>query len=154
MPPLRKRKEDIEAISKKLLEKLERKFYRKDTVLSSEVVSKLEEHKWPGNVRELENVLERAINVLEGTVIKSEHLPLYIKDQEIKPTKQELPVNDTCTSPSKSSVQPFKETIAQAEKEAITHALEVTGGDKLAAAKLLGIGKTSFYNKCRVYDIR
>ncbi|MCL7745699.1 sigma-54 interaction domain-containing protein [Halalkalibacter alkaliphilus] len=154
IPPLRKRKDDIEAISNKLLQKLERKFYRKGTVLSPEVVTKLEEHKWPGNVRELENVLERAINVLDGTVILSEHLPLYIRDQKMKASEQESLNNNSSKHVSPLAVQPLKETLAQAEKKAMTHALKIADGDKLAAAKLLGIGKTSFYDKCKVYDIR
>lgn len=155
IPALRKRKEDIEAISNNLLQKLERKFYRKGTSFSPEVVEKLKEHQWPGNVRELENVLERAINVLDGTTIQLEHLPLYIRDQELKSNElKESPDNETPPKNlSQTPVQPLKETIAQAEKKAIAHALEVVGGDKLAAAKLLGIGKTSFYNKCKVYGL-
>ncbi len=44
--------------------------------------------------------------------------------------------------------------LAQVEKQAIEHALVVTKGNKLEAAKLLEIGKTSFYDKCNLYDIR
>ncbi|KHF37998.1 sigma-54 interaction domain-containing protein [Halalkalibacter okhensis] len=154
IPPLRDRKEDIAAISKKLLQKLERKFYRKGTVLSPKVVMRLEGHKWPGNVRELENVLERAINVLDGTVIKSEHLPLYIRDQEINQREEEFSMAESTSTLDLPAVKPLKVTIARAEKRAITHALEIAGGDKLAAAKLLGIGKTSFYDKCKIYEIR
>ncbi|GAE26927.1 hypothetical protein JCM9140_3035 [Halalkalibacter wakoensis JCM 9140] len=73
-----------------------------------------------------------------------------MKSNELK----ESPDNETPPKNlSQTPVQPLKETIAQAEKKAIAHALEVVGGDKLAAAKLLGIGKTSFYNKCKVYGL-
>ncbi|MDT8860155.1 sigma 54-interacting transcriptional regulator [Alkalihalobacillus sp. MEB130] len=154
IPPLRKRKEDIEAISQYLLRKIERRFYKKGTMLSSEVVDKLQRHMWPGNIRELENVLERAINVLDGTVITLEHLPLYIKDQADHSIKQEPPINNASTNGTVQTIQPLKETLAQAEKRALVHALTVTSGDKLAAAKLLGIGKTSFYDKCKLYGVK
>ena len=85
IPPLRKRKEDIQLISMSLLKKLGNRFYRKEIGLSDEVKEKLMEHAWPGNIRELENVLERCINVLDGKTIQLEHLPLYLRDKETKP---------------------------------------------------------------------
>ena len=51
-------------------------------------------------------------------------------------------------------VQPLKETLALVEKQAILHALVVTNGNKQEAAKLLEIGKTSFYEKCKLYVIK
>ena len=42
------------------------------------------QHTWPGNIRELENVLEGAINVLDGNTIELAHLPLYLRDQETR----------------------------------------------------------------------
>ena len=59
IPPLRKRKEDISFISKSLLKKLEKRFFRKGIELSEEVLKKLMEHNWPGNIRELENALAK-----------------------------------------------------------------------------------------------
>jgi transcriptional regulator with PAS, ATPase and Fis domain len=50
-------------------------------------------------------------------------------------------------------VQSLKETLAQVEKQAILHALSVTNGNKQEAAKLLEIGKTRFYEKCKIYNI-
>ncbi|CAM3661792.1 sigma 54-interacting transcriptional regulator [Cytobacillus oceanisediminis] len=152
LPPLRKRKEDIELIAKSLLHKLERKFYRNGTAISPEAIEKLAAHKWPGNVRELENVLERAINVVDGSEIQVSHLPLYIADQEVKRGDQDS--NDSIAHKSSAAVvELLKDTIEKAEKKAILHALHVTDGNKLEAAKLLGIGKTKFYDKCKVFGI-
>jgi len=156
IPPLKNRKEDIPLISISLLRKLEGKFFRKGIKLSSEVTHRLMQHLWPGNIRELENVLERAINVLDGKTIEVSHLPLYLRDQELVSNQ----VNETNTSKNNPaeknplSISPLKETLAKVEKEAILNALGVTNGNKQDAAKLLKIGKTSFYEKCKVYDIK
>ncbi|WHY78247.1 sigma 54-interacting transcriptional regulator [Neobacillus sp. WH10] len=156
IPPLRKRKEDIPLISMTLLKKMEGKFFRNGIELSLEVKQRLMQHSWPGNIRELENVLERAINVLDGKTIEVYHLPLYLRDQELVSDH----VNETNTimnNPTERNplpISPLKETLAKVEKEAILNALVVTNGNKLDAAKLLEIGKTSFYEKFKLYDIK
>ncbi|MEH7247992.1 sigma 54-interacting transcriptional regulator [Neobacillus niacini] len=155
IPPLRERQGDIELISMKLLEKLERKFYRKGIKLSDEVLERLNQHKWQGNVRELENVLERSINVLDGNTIEIAHLPLYLRDQEtVSLPKKESDSVGKASVNAAMPVQSLKETLAHVEKQAILNALSATMGNKQEAAKLLEIGKTSFYEKCKLYDIQ
>ena len=114
------------------------------------------EHTWPGNIRELENVLERCINVMDGKTIQPNHLPLYLRDQEPKrnPPNLPKPTINAKADLSSSPVQPLKETLALVEKQAIQQALAVTNGNKLEAAKQLGISKTSFYEKCKLYDVK
>ncbi|WP_245959459.1 sigma-54 interaction domain-containing protein [Neobacillus piezotolerans] len=146
IPPLRYRKDDIEQIAMNLVRKLEKRFHKKSVELSREVIRLFQQHSWPGNIRELENVLERCINVLDGSVIKPNHLPLYLRDQDAAP-------NDAATNPAGTKVLPLKEIIAEAEKQAIQSALSAAGGNRQQAAKLLDIGKTSFYEKCRIYSI-
>ncbi|MEK4027524.1 sigma 54-interacting transcriptional regulator [Pseudobacillus sp. FSL P4-0506] len=158
IPPLRQRKEDVLPISRFLLKKLEKKFYRSGIELSQEVALKLRQHSWPGNIRELENVLERSINVLDGKVIQLVHLPLYLRDQEAGGA-EETEINIQCDPDPASisasmSVLPLKETLAVVEKQAIQQALTAAKGNKIKAAKLLEISKTSFYDKCRLYDIK
>ncbi|WP_413304078.1 sigma 54-interacting transcriptional regulator [Bacillus sp. 1P10SD] len=156
IPPLRKRREDIPHISSNLLKKLEKKFYRKGIELSPEVKERLMQHSWPGNIRELENVLERTINVLDGKTIEVVHLPLYLRDLETESTSK----NDSQTVSiepmqfTPAPIAPLKEVLAQAERKAILNALDVTNGNKQEAAKLLEIGKTSFYEKCKTYEIK
>ncbi|WP_147534982.1 sigma-54 interaction domain-containing protein [Bacillus marasmi] len=164
IPPLRDRKGDIELLSKKLVEKLEKKFYRKGISISPEVIARLQQHSWPGNIRELENVLERAINVLTGRQIELIHLPLYIRDLNVADEPFVL-TDDSAGGVSGVSVDstavqmpptvgPLKDTIAFVEKQAILSALKVADGNKIQAAKLLEIGKTRFYEKCKVYGIK
>ncbi|OLS41043.1 sigma-54-dependent Fis family transcriptional regulator [Bacillus sp. MRMR6] len=153
IPPLRNRIDDIELLSKKLLEKLEGRFYRKAISISPEVIERLQFHTWPGNIRELENVLERAINVLDGNRIELSHLPLYLRDNGTEdPAKSAIETRSS--KQGEVRIQPLKETLTKVEKEAIQHALNKVGGNKQEAAKLLEIGKTSFYEKCKLYDIK
>ena len=156
IPPLRERKEDIPLISQSLLKKLERKFYRKGIELSAEVKERLMKHEWPGNIRELENVLERSINVLDGKTIEVAHLPLYLRDMESETSFVKTPQSPNKMPAPKTllPIDSLKETLARAEKEAIIHALDITNGNKQEAAKLLGIGKTSFYEKCKLHAIK
>lgn len=156
IPPLRKRKEDIPLISMTLLKKMEGKFFRRGIELSTKVNQRLMLHTWPGNIRELENVLERAINVLDGKLIDVHHLPLYLRDQELVTChmKESNAIMKDPLVNKKLPISPLKDTLANAEREALQQALVVTNGNKQDAAKLLGIGKTSFYEKCKLYDIK
>lgn len=159
IPPLRERKEDIPLISMNLLKKMERKFYRKGIKLSAEVSEKLTSHTWPGNIRELENILERSINVLDGTIIQLAHLPLYLRDQQIEggdvtPIYEKSSYREGTSPrdiPKAKQVQPLKESLAMAEKQAIQNALIAAKGNKIEAARMLQISKTSFYEKCKLY---
>jgi transcriptional regulator with PAS, ATPase and Fis domain len=152
IPPLRERKGDIELISIKLLEKLESKFYRRGIKLSAEVVERLNQHKWQGNIRELENVLERSINVLDGDIIEIAHLPLYLRDYETISVPKMSNVKES-VNVADMPIQSLKDTLAQVEKQAILNALSITNGNKLEAARLLEVGKTKFYEKCKIYSI-
>lgn len=154
IPPLRKRKEDIPILSKHLLKKLSRKFHRQEINLSADVIARLQNHLWPGNIRELENVLERAINVLDGNTIELSHLPLYLRDHEGNQSLHQKLPSEAATNTSVFPIQSLKETVAQAEKQSIQNVLTITQGNKLDAAKLLQISKTSFYEKCKLYGIK
>ncbi|MBO0959393.1 sigma 54-interacting transcriptional regulator [Neobacillus sp. MM2021_6] len=153
IPPLKERKEDIPLISINLLKKLAGKFYRKGIAISPEVEQRLMEHSWPGNIRELENVLERAINVLDGKTIEVSHLPLYLRDQEWKGSDLKNMSGKNSEDDVLLPITPLKEKLAMVEKETILQALTVTNGNKQEAAKLLEIGKTRFYEKCKMYNI-
>jgi transcriptional regulator with PAS, ATPase and Fis domain len=152
IPPLRERNGDVELIAYNLLEKLERKFFRKGINLSAKVVERLNQHKWPGNIRELENVLERSINVLDGDTIEVVHLPLYLRDDETGSITKKLNEKES-VNVAERHIESLKETLAQAEKQAILNALSISNGNKLEAARLLEVGKTKFYEKCKIYSI-
>ncbi|OIK13164.1 sigma-54-dependent Fis family transcriptional regulator [Bacillus sp. MUM 116] len=153
IPPLRKRKVDIPIIGTHLLKKVGSNFHRHDLHLSTEVIERLQHHIWPGNIRELENVLERAINVLDGKTIEIVHLPLYLRELEDNRQVHQQMRSEVEKDVSSPTLMSLKDTVAHAEKQAILHALVVTKGNKQEAAKILQISKTSFYDKCKIYSI-
>ncbi|MBC7087869.1 MAG: sigma 54-interacting transcriptional regulator [Tissierellales bacterium] len=137
IPPLRKRKEDIPEIANHLIEKISKDEKIKVDGISKRAMDLLKKYDWPGNVRELENVLERAINYLDGeTIIKIKHLPIKIsglkEDKELKSLKEEM---------------------EEYEKEIISNALLASNGNKTKAAEILKISRTALYEKIEKYNL-
>ncbi len=93
---------------------------------------------WPGNVRELENCLERACALSTGNVIQIRDLPTQVYS---------APLEFVGISPASNGIVP----IAELEKRTILNALAQVNGDKMLAARLLGIGKTTLYRKLKEY---
>ena len=103
----------------------------------------LKTYSWPGNVRELENFIERAVALGSGPKLDPIDFPTHI--------------NEAMTLPRLSSGQERMRRarvipIAEVERHAILNAVAETNGDKLLAARMLGIGKTTLYRKLRQYQ--
>jgi two-component system response regulator HydG len=135
LPPLRERKTDIPILINAFLEK-----HSADTgrpySFSESAMTHLLAYDWPGNVRELENAVERATALNSGPILDVADLPSYVAYA----ANHRAPLPD--------EILPLEEM----EKRAILHALDESSGDKLAAAKLLKIGKTTLYRKLKQYD--
>jgi transcriptional regulator with PAS, ATPase and Fis domain len=134
MPPLRERQIDIPLLVASFLAK-HADPARRITAISTDFWHFVGSLNWPGNVRELENFVVRAIALGSGPVLCNE-------DGCDCPMPEKI---SGCCSPAKT------QSLAGLERSAIFHALEVTQGDKIAAARLLGIGKTTLYRKLREY---
>jgi transcriptional regulator with PAS, ATPase and Fis domain len=140
LPPLRDRKGDIALLCEQILARLSAQL---DTNpqdaplgLSSAAMNCLLQYDWPGNVRELENYLERAVTLGSRPTIDVSDLPASVR------------APGTPFSGDRASVVvPLEEL----EKKAILRAVEEAGGDRILAARLLGIGKTTLYRKLREY---
>lgn len=138
IPPLRGRKEDIPILSKYLIDKISKKNNIKVDGISEDALEYLKKYDWPGNVRELENIIERAVNVLDGeTIITSKHLPSKIRGIMKNKVVREL-----------------KEVIEEAERQAIIDSLIICKGNRTLAAETLGISRTSLYEKMAKYNIK
>ncbi len=129
VPPLRERPEDMLLLADYILERLARAMQRNPAHLAPDAVTLLRSHGFPGNVRELENMLERAMTLAEGEMIR-------IADIHLQATAAEAAV-DAPTVPA--GHQPLGSYLGDVEKEAIRKALEQTRYNKTAAAKLLGM---------------
>lgn len=139
IPPLRERQGDIPLLVNGLLSKITEQIGKYVIGIEPEAMTCLCEYHWPGNIRELENVLERAINMTEGDFIEVKHLPIHMTNN----------VQKVVLGP----IQPLRDLLDQVEKQALIQALEESGGNRVKAAKALGIGRSSFYEKLEKYHL-
>ncbi|MCT4566169.1 MAG: sigma 54-interacting transcriptional regulator [Maledivibacter sp.] len=140
LPALRERKEDIEALANDLKMKIANRLGLYVEGISQDAIEYLKSYDWPGNIRELENVIERAINLLDtDLIIKSKHLPSRITRKKSK----------TYLMGNRS----LKNIVEEVEKEVIIGCLEKTNGNKNKAAKLLGISRVGLYKKIDRYAL-
>jgi DNA-binding NtrC family response regulator len=134
LPPLRERKTDIPLLVHSFLEKFS-DAQRPIRTISEDAMRRLMAYDWPGNVRELENAIERAVALGSGPILHIADLPSNLQQE-----------SDEHALRSDESM-----TLEELERRAILRALRETSGDKLAAARLLGIGKTTLYRKLKQY---
>ena len=134
LPPLRERKSDIPLLVNSFLEKFGDP-ERPIRTISEDAMRRLMAYEWPGNVRELENAVERAVALGSGPILHIGDLPSNLQQDSNEKT---LDSNELTT-------------IEEMERRFILRALRETNGDKLAAARLLGIGKTTLYRKLKQY---
>ena len=137
IPPLRERKSDIPLLVSAFLEKFSDHGGPTRTI-SEDAMARLIAFDWPGNVRELENAIERAVALGSGPILHVGDLPTNLQYG----TGERMPQSD--------ELLPLDEL----ERRAILRALREASGDKLAAARLLGIGKTTLYRKLKQYDVQ
>ena len=141
MAPLRERRSDIPLLADHFLEKHNRKRPDHPVRITEESMVHLWEYDWPGNVRELENLIERMVILSEDSVVRVENLPSNIRSfiSEKRIPKPSLSENGLDLN---SAVEEF-------ENRLIEEALRRTKGNKQAAARLLGLKRTTLVAKLR-----
>ncbi len=164
LPPLRSRPEDIPYLTELFLERFSLHHNRDVESLTPEALRRLLEYSWPGNIRELENVIERACLLCPGKQVSPDCLPpeLTPSGEEALPEHSLLPLDNPPqiekTTGSDSEDSPdvpvsLKGSLETAEILKIRQALVKSGYNKLAAARLLGIHKTTLFRKMKKYHI-
>lgn len=139
IPPLRERAEDIPVLAEHFL----KMGHGRDMTLTDDATHVMMEHSWPGNVRELRNALELAVCISQnGHVIDVEHLPKHITASKSRAHTEE-----------KHRGLALNAEIDVMEIQLIKKALTNCRGNKLQAAKMLGISRSSLYNKIKRYEI-
>ncbi len=141
VPPLRERTEDIQLLAEHFFKMYARKYQRPITGISQAAYQRLFSHGWPGNVRELQNVLERAVLLAKANKIEPVDLPFEngsVPERAAQGAAWDVPPNLT---------------LEEIEKLVIEKTLQRTGGNKQAAANLLGIYRPRLYSKIRKYNI-
>ncbi len=147
LPPLRERLADIEALAEALLDDIARRSGLPHRSLSTEALDRLATHAWPGNIRELRNVLEQASLMTDDAVLGARHFAAVLgTTQGVVEPALFAPV-PTVAAPHIAGVKSLPQAVAELEAQAIREALQATGGNKLAASRLLGISRATLYEK-------
>jgi len=153
LPSLRELGEDIILIANYFLGFFCKKLGKKIVSISDQAAECMMEYFWPGNVRQLKHVIERACVLCDGPVLLVNHLPAEILHHK--------GTDSNAISSSQLSSHQFKHSYVphqtapsyQPEKQKILEALEMTNGNKLKAAKLLGIARSTLYRQLHRYKI-
>ena len=150
LPRLIDRLEDLEPLADALLDDIARRSGLPHKALASDAMELLARHGWPGNIRELRNVLEQAALMTDDLLLTARHLsivPAVAAPAAPPAAASEAPAAPVGEASASTPFKPLPQAIAELETRAIREALAVTGGNKLAAAKLLGISRATLYEK-------
>jgi DNA-binding NtrC family response regulator len=140
LPPLRERAEDIPGLAAHFAAKAAEKHGRATPQLQPALVDSLHEYEWPGNVRELENLMERLVLLDRGATLGLEFLPeKMLKAQP---------------APGVSSDKTFEGAVTALKRKLIVTALEAEHGNKVAAAKRLGISRSYLHRLISEFGIQ
>ncbi len=140
LPPLRERIEDVIPLAEHFIYGFNREFRKNITAISPAARKMLTDYAWPGNVRELKNAVERAVILTDGELIEPHNLPLELDKQ--------LPAADELTPLMDSADKSLEEL----EHSYINCVLQKTNGNKSAAADILGISRSTLWQKLKKYD--
>lgn len=138
IPSLRQHKSDLEELLYYHLGKISSKMGYPTPSIDQEALGHIMNYDWPGNVREMENVLERCLNFIDNNVIKATNLPYHMRN--LKQGKE-------------SNAHELRDHLEETERLAIINVLKMSGGNKVKAAKMLGISRASIYQKIDKYKI-
>jgi DNA-binding NtrC family response regulator len=152
MPELHDRPDDIPALATAALERWNQRTQdpsRRIAGLSDEAVTVLCEYDWPGNVRELMAAIEHACIVCDGNRILPHHLPPEIRDREAGVDLDDIAGGERAPE----SARRYQAPDPEAERIAIIEALREAEGNRTRAAALLGMGRTTLWQKLKAYEI-
>jgi DNA-binding NtrC family response regulator len=139
VPALRERVTDLEALTETLLENIAARTGMPQRELAPSALAALAAHDWPGNIRELRTVLEQAAMLTDNARLSAEDLA------SILPGK--------AASKRSAAVRPLPQLVAELERRSIESALAATRGNKVSAAKLLGISRATLYEKLAALQV-
>jgi len=144
IPPLRQRRGDILILAEHFLKKFNEKLGKNCKGFTRRALKLIYDYSWPGNVREMENTIERCLIISEGEMIDVDDLPPHIRTED-------YPANFDFAGPlfTDDTIIPFEKL----KEEAIRHALKVTNGNIVEAAKKLQLGRATIYRLMDKYNI-
>jgi transcriptional regulator of acetoin/glycerol metabolism len=147
LSPLSERKDEIPGLIESILYRISFEYKTDRKYVSDELLKILETMPWPGNIRELSNVLEYMVFMSTGNVLMTTDLP-----PEYLESDQNLDVNLEHMDQTSSQQSDFV-SLEDAEKSSISAAIEATNGNMTKASALLGIAKSTLYQKVKKYNL-
>ncbi len=147
LAPLRERREDIPILAQMFLERYSQETGKELQQFDQEVVKLFLSYPWPGNVRELQHAVEHAAIFAQGPWVTLSDLPDDIVKPQISPVSPGQPAEEILEKDSNSIVISVGTTLEEAELEIIRKTLEMVGGNKEEAARVLGLSRSSLYRR-------
>jgi DNA-binding NtrC family response regulator len=148
VPSLRERRADIPALVEVLAEDMALRSGSAPPELSAAAIALLSAQNWRGNIRELRNVMEQAAMRSDSQRIEVPHLEAVLRESGVKHIAPPVAMAHPQPAPEPGvAVRPLAEQVVELERRAIEAALASTGGNKFAAAKLLGISRAKLYER-------
>jgi len=144
IPPLRQRRADILVLAEHFLEEFDKKLGKHIKGFSKKALKLIYEYDWPGNIREMENTIERCIIICDKDIIDDEDLPTHLRSENKSGN-----IDYSGNMFSDDTIVPFEKI----KEESIRHALKVTKGNIVEAAKKLQLGRATIYRLMEKYSI-
>jgi len=153
IPPLRERKDDIPLLAAHILERIQHESGLTYT-FADDSLRLMMDYDWPGNIRELEHAIERVCALSSGPILHMNDFPTQMQNHRNHHMHSERDsVRSNAGKNHATEPEPQVLSIAEMEKNAILSTIRQLRGDKLMAARLLGIGKTTLYRKLKEYGL-
>ena len=150
VPPLRERLDDLPYLAVNFLSAFSKEHHRQIQGIAPDALEGLSRYNWPGNVRELRNLMESLVVFSRGEILTLDDLPKEIvSSASAIPSSVAAQQGIESSSSAPSDVMPMSEV----EKQAILRALEKTGGNRIKAAQMLGIGLRTLQTKLKEYGM-
>jgi DNA-binding NtrC family response regulator len=144
IPPLRERKDDILPLFRFFVDRFNEQFKKRFIQISKEAEGKILSYPWLGNIRELRNTVERIVLLEKGDTILGKHLAFLSQKEGQVEEKEEF----------KPIIPPQGIVLDEIEKQYIYEALKIKKGNKLQAAKMLGISRSALLYRIAKYGIK
>ncbi len=153
LPPLRDRREDIPLLVQHFIQRYSERMGRRIEGVTPGAIDALTHHAWPGNVRELKNAIERALVLGDGPYLRLEDLPPSLGGQPAAQPRSAVVSRAPAATVQAAASAPVVQSLRALEKQGIAAALQATQGNKLKAAELLEIDRSTLYKKLKDYGL-
>jgi len=144
IPPIRQRRADILVLTEFFIEEFNKKLQKNIKGFTKKALKLIYEYDWPGNVREMENTIERCMIISEKDQLDVDELPQHIRAADTSAVVDQQSVMFT-----DDNIIPFEKI----KEKSIRHALKVTGGNIVEAARKLQLGRATIYRLMEKYGI-